>query len=200
MNPDDRRSRRTRAALQGALVRLLAEKPLEAVTVRELAEAADVHRATFYSHYQDIYDLHAQVQSALVAQIEELVSGWELSYGEFYARLVRAVRERPDLFRLVLTGSGSPATSSELAAYLERRYLEVWCMEVGRERPTQAMALAAAFQVTGLLAVLGRSVEGGFTEPEEGISRLLAGLEEATDRVVEERGAALEPATGLGRR
>ncbi|KAA8821138.1 hypothetical protein [Bifidobacterium vespertilionis] len=45
--PMDRRSRRTRAMLQNALVKLLETKPLNKISVMELTRLADVNRATF---------------------------------------------------------------------------------------------------------------------------------------------------------
>ena len=57
----DRSSRKTRAALGKALIRLLKEKPLKSITVKELAEIADVNRATFYVHFTDIYDMYEQL-------------------------------------------------------------------------------------------------------------------------------------------
>lgn len=63
--PIDRRSRRTREALRTALLRLLKTKPLKSITVSELAREADINRATFYTHYQDVNDLFASLQNEL---------------------------------------------------------------------------------------------------------------------------------------
>ncbi|HZD11520.1 MAG TPA: TetR/AcrR family transcriptional regulator [Candidatus Binatia bacterium] len=49
----DRRVQRTRKLLQEALIKLVAEKGYEAVTVRELLDEANVGRSTFYAHFQD---------------------------------------------------------------------------------------------------------------------------------------------------
>jgi len=43
--------------LQDALIELASERGFDSVTVGELAERAQVNRATFYRHYQDKYDL-----------------------------------------------------------------------------------------------------------------------------------------------
>src|SRR5437773_6197353 len=53
----DRRVRRTRKALQDALVGLMIEKDYEAVTVQDIIDRADVGRSTFYTHYTDKDDL-----------------------------------------------------------------------------------------------------------------------------------------------
>jgi AcrR family transcriptional regulator len=53
----DRRVRRTRKALQDALISLMSEKGYEAVTVQDIIDRADVGRSTFYTHYTDKDDL-----------------------------------------------------------------------------------------------------------------------------------------------
>lgn len=78
----DRRSRRTRNALTTALMALLKERPLKSITVTELAELADVNRATFYVHFQDVYDMFDQVKEEFCNICRELVD----AHGEELAR------------------------------------------------------------------------------------------------------------------
>ena len=53
----DRRVRKTKAAITDALLTLSKKKKLSAISVRELAEAADIPRSTFYLHYHCIDDV-----------------------------------------------------------------------------------------------------------------------------------------------
>jgi AcrR family transcriptional regulator len=53
----DPRIRRTRLALQRALAKLLHEKEFDKISVQDIAEAAEVNRATFYDHYTDKFAL-----------------------------------------------------------------------------------------------------------------------------------------------
>src|SRR5258708_13652931 len=47
----DRRSARTKATLQHALMSLIRKKRYEAISIKEICEAANVGRSTFYAHY-----------------------------------------------------------------------------------------------------------------------------------------------------
>ncbi|MCI5874314.1 MAG: TetR-like C-terminal domain-containing protein [Clostridiales bacterium] len=70
----DRRVRRTKALLSEALFSLLESKNYQDISVKELCEAADVNRGTFYLHYKDIYDMVEQIEQDILSQFEELIS------------------------------------------------------------------------------------------------------------------------------
>ena len=53
----DLRIERTRKCIKDAFIELRKSKPIEKITVKELAALASINKATFYSHYNDIYDL-----------------------------------------------------------------------------------------------------------------------------------------------
>lgn len=57
----DRRVQYTKRVLKESLAELLHEKPIEKITVKEICERADINRGTFYSHYEDQYDLYRHV-------------------------------------------------------------------------------------------------------------------------------------------
>lgn len=47
----------TKHILAQSLKKLMAQKPLEKITIRELTNHANMNRQTFYYHFEDIYDL-----------------------------------------------------------------------------------------------------------------------------------------------
>lgn len=53
----DRRVRRTKELLRGALLALIQEKGYTRVTVQDIIDRADVGRSTFYAHFRDKEDL-----------------------------------------------------------------------------------------------------------------------------------------------
>lgn len=65
----DSRKQRTKRSIINAFIQLRAKKPLEKITVKELAEVAYINKATFYTYYQDIYDLSEQLEDEAITNI-----------------------------------------------------------------------------------------------------------------------------------
>jgi AcrR family transcriptional regulator len=64
--------KRTRKLILDAFKNLLAEKDFNSITVQDIAERADVNRATFYMHYEDKYALLAEsVRESLREMLEQ---------------------------------------------------------------------------------------------------------------------------------
>lgn len=51
----------TRKAIMQSYLRLVRQKPLDKLTVKDIVEDCEITRNTFYYHFQDIYDLTAEV-------------------------------------------------------------------------------------------------------------------------------------------
>lgn len=69
----DLRVIRTRAFIKNALIELIEEKGFEAITVKDITTKANINRGTFYSHYQDKYDLMAKCEEELVKEMENKI-------------------------------------------------------------------------------------------------------------------------------
>lgn len=50
-------SQTTRKALADSLKKLLEERPLEKISIKDITSDCDVNRQTFYYYYKDVYDL-----------------------------------------------------------------------------------------------------------------------------------------------
>lgn len=65
----DLRTERTRRSIVNAFLELRAKKSIEKISIKELAELACINKATFYSHYHDIYDLSEQLENEVITSI-----------------------------------------------------------------------------------------------------------------------------------
>lgn len=65
----DRRKRKTRIAIENALLELMQEKPINAISISELSEAADINRKTFYNNYNSIDEVIEGINQKLSMHI-----------------------------------------------------------------------------------------------------------------------------------
>lgn len=70
-NKQNRDPEITRRAIKDALLSLLEKKSFGEITVSELSRAARINRVTFYSHYENIRNLMAEIETDLADQIIE---------------------------------------------------------------------------------------------------------------------------------
>lgn len=69
----DKRVRYTKMFLKESLIKLMQEKPISRITIKELCAEAEINRATFYAHYRDQYDLLEQTEQALIDEVQHCV-------------------------------------------------------------------------------------------------------------------------------
>ncbi|MNM37301.1 DNA-binding transcriptional repressor FabR [compost metagenome] len=73
INPNDPRAKRTRKFLQQAFVELLKQKEFESITIQDIANKAEMNRTTFYSHFQDKYEI---LELTLNTMFSDILSIW----------------------------------------------------------------------------------------------------------------------------
>ncbi|WP_017571102.1 TetR/AcrR family transcriptional regulator [Nocardiopsis halotolerans] len=110
MTNEDRRTLRTRAALRAAFVAQVLERGYAGVRVEHIAAAADVGRATFYTHFRDKEALYDHVVEVVLGELRERITpaDWEgVGFtGRPVAELFRHASEQPEVYRLILRGEG----------------------------------------------------------------------------------------------
>lgn len=103
----DRRQIRTKRRIREALMALVLEKPVEKITIKELAERADIDRKTFYLHYGSIGDVLSEMQAELLAKLESVISGYDLFRQDFdalamFREINGIILESTDFYRRML--------------------------------------------------------------------------------------------------
>ncbi|KAA9152299.1 TetR/AcrR family transcriptional regulator [Amycolatopsis acidicola] len=146
---EDRRSRRSRSALEAALLRLIAERDLNQIAVSDVTSTADVHRSTFYEHYSDVHDLAA---SACTSMFDELIAATSevaanAGAGDALTRLFGHVAEHRKLYRAVLGEDGSARVINHL---LDRTTASVR-ENLGRPAAERATAVLIAGSLLGTI-------------------------------------------------
>jgi len=115
----DPRAERTRASLQQALLSLAHERPLDEITIADVAERAGVNRSSFYQHYTDKDTLLADALEAVLDDAARTLRGgvpagafrgMPAELGEYLTH----VASHTALYRQILGDHGSGAVSARL--------------------------------------------------------------------------------------
>lgn len=85
------RTERTRAALIAAGRRLFGERPMDAVSVDDIVQAAEVGKGSFYNHFADREALARAVSAEIRATVERVVGAANAEVQDPARRIARAV-------------------------------------------------------------------------------------------------------------
>ena len=72
-NSEDRRAKRSRRLLKESLLDLMQEKAFKDISARDVTEAADLNRGTFYLHYPDTQALLGSIEDDIIAEVQQLI-------------------------------------------------------------------------------------------------------------------------------
>lgn len=102
----DGRVKYTKMVIKESLIKLLKQKSISKITIKEICEVADINRATFYSHYLDQYDLLHQIQKEVVDGITNYLHGYDKNSKEAPKEIIVMVleymKENAELFDILL--------------------------------------------------------------------------------------------------
>lgn len=176
----DRRARKTRAALYEALIILLREKPLRDISVTELTKAADVNRSTFYTHFEDIFDLYEKLRGDFRACLQELAEREvddlrRANYRPLLTNFFGYIRENREVFLVVFSEEFGDAIELVRSCILEALRDR---MEREGQRVDDAVWRKAAYQVEfvarGTVGVARKWISEGCAESVDDMVGLLS--------------------------
>ena len=173
----NRSVRRTKGKLREALITLMLEKPIKDISVREIADCADVSRGTFYLYYRDVYDMVEKLQSALLEGLTEITERADPRAQNAAFKIIlstlQLVRREGDLFQALLGPNGSQECTDGMSAVLS-------CPLEDSIRPFAAgegeLRLVNAFFMKGFLGLIGEWLRGGLKETPENIAAVVSNL------------------------
>lgn len=113
----DLRALRTRRSIINAFIELRAAKPLEKITVKELSEKALINKATFYQHFNDIYELSEMLEEEAIETVFQSiphVNSLMENPAEGCRELFGALASQGALVNILFSGSRQPLLISRL--------------------------------------------------------------------------------------
>ena len=124
----DLREQKTKKSIRNAFLELRAHKPLERITVKELAELAQISKATFYLHYQDIYDLSTRMQDDVIRRVLESIERADLFMEDptlFTMQLFSAFNAQQHLIDILFSGTQASVLPIRIESALKEHIFRI---------------------------------------------------------------------------
>lgn len=181
---NNRRYRDSEKRMQTALLKLMEEQELTDVTVMDICKEAQVNRTTFYSHYEDIYDLMEKVERMIRQELYDSLAAEgtamrNVFHHDYLLYFLRHIEKHQNFYRICLRHR----VKFPLEEGFERLWKEVVIPQSCRNGVTdeQDMLYYLTFYQAGFTMVLRRWVEGGCPETPEKLCGLLLDCLPETD-------------------
>ncbi|MVO98192.1 TetR/AcrR family transcriptional regulator [Paenibacillus lutrae] len=99
---EDLRVKRTHKLLYNALMDLMDKHPFENITVKQICDLAMVHRTTFYTHFQDKFDLLSRAMQQIAEKEFKGLVDASFSPSDNFRELFSLAMKHKKLFSILL--------------------------------------------------------------------------------------------------
>ena len=174
----DRRVRKTKRQLRLALMKLMAEKSVKDISVRELAAIADINRGTFYIHYKDVYDLLSSLENELADGLVVVCRRHNAKDSEgktypYLMELYQYIEQNADLCHVLLGKNGDIAFTDRICHILRDEFLYDFLAYYYPNDPAM-LDYFCSFIVSGNMSLALTWIDGGMKQTAEEMA-VLAG-------------------------
>ena len=172
---NDHRTRVTKMLIRRAFLELLRQKPLAAISVKELCELAGIHRGTFYTHYEDTYDLLHQLEEEMLtdfqAALAPLLEAEPFDPVKVNIGIFRCLQENSDLCTVTLGDYGDKRFARRLLSLGREKCMEAYLRYFHGATPRQ-VEYYYAFVSEGCIGLLRKWLDDGMRESAEEIAHI----------------------------
>jgi AcrR family transcriptional regulator len=177
---DNRGTRKTKNAIRNSLIALMGQKPITQITVTEICEKADIHRTTFYAHYDDHYDLLKQMEKEAMTNFDRLLDENKLATN-CTSREIAAMMEEPlryiadnnDSLQALLSKNGDIYFQEKFIRRLIMHLHQIRKKGTGEVTDDKKNIYYSVFLVHGAIAILQLWIKNKMDIPVSEIAKIL---------------------------
>lgn len=150
----DRRIKKTRQSIMNAFIELLVEKGFDKITIKDIAERANINRGTVYLHYVDKFDL---LEKCIELYVEMLLNHCANSADtnldiRAFQSVFEYLEKNFTIYKLLLSKEGLEIFSNRLYAIIAQMVTEV--IGIKSENHAFSNDVTTHFLTSGFIGVL----------------------------------------------
>jgi AcrR family transcriptional regulator len=174
------RKERTRQRLLEATLRMIADRSLASISLREVAREAGIVPTAFYRHYASMDALGVDLVDDAMRPLRQMIRDarrGRAAHSDIIAStvavLAKQVREHPDQFRFLTreryggVGAVRRAIATELRLFTSELTVDLARLTVGYDWTTDDLEMAAGLMVAAMLSTVMDLLEADERHPED---------------------------------
>ena len=176
---NDHRSKYTQMIVKEALLKLLAEKPLNKIAVSELCLFAEVNRGTFYNHFYDVFDVYESIENDLYNEVKaklENIKSDDLNK-PFFKEIMLLIYKNADLVRLIINDRNNSDILKRIIGFVRNKFIEEWS-KAFKGHTVLFFDKVFSYVTNGSIGIISDWVYSEMREPLDEIAATIAELNE----------------------
>ncbi len=172
----DPRSAATKEKIINAYIQLLSETKPEYISALEICEIANIHRSTFYRHYDGINDIEIDIEKTVLKTFSDILDNTPLDdfingRKEFLRTVSETIRNDLSFYTKVLLVNRRVGFIEKIDATIRNKLKET--LSEKTELSDDEIDYVFTFAVAGRVAVYRKWILSGFKQSEDTISSIL---------------------------
>lgn len=176
----DRRVIKTKRAIRNALATLLTEKEYNDITIKDIADTADINRKTFYNYYRGVYQVVEEIENELVGKLDEILG--EINFKSYIEdpsdtlkKMNAVMNEDLDFYGHLFSIKDGSTLRQKVVDFFKQKTKENFLKQI-KSVDESLVDFMLGFIVTGIIAVYQQWFNSDRTRSLDEVSSIVGNL------------------------
>lgn len=182
-----KKSEKTKVLIRNAFIKLLNEKGLNDVSVKNITEELDMNRGTFYLHYEDKYALLQEIEMDIINNIKRILeNGAAYDLGRYIlardndallntlTEIYKYIKESSHIIGVLIGPNGDVSFQWKLKTLIEKTLEKN--LELQNLDNTIAFKYMTVIASSAQLGIIQKWIKSDFQETPEELATFMSGL------------------------
>ena len=176
----DRRVIKTKKAIRNAFAKLLSVKDIDTITIKDIADYADINRKTFYNYYAGIHEILEEIENEIILDLESALRDVDFSKdlkeqpNLIFAKLSDIINRDADFYGYLIKGDRNTNLINKIKCSIRDKLKSELKDKI--DLSPESLAIAADYMVAGVVAVYQEWFNSGMKQSSEEMTEKLGTL------------------------
>lgn len=168
---NDARVRYTTMRIKEAFLSCLAQKPVSRITVKEICDMAQINRATFYKHYEDIFDLLRKLEDESIEGMRKSILACKKRTSQsLLLTILKNIRDTGNSYAVLTSQNGDPGLADRISELFYQEFCPLIAKSLSGHTEDEQNA-AYLFVAGGSGHLISAWINNGMQAPPEQVAK-----------------------------